>query len=209
MIGYIYKITNPNGKIYVGKTFRLKKRINNYKNLDCKSQKAIYNSLLKYGYDLHKIDILEKVECLEEELNNLEKYWINYYNSKNDGLNCTFGGEGMLGGKHSDETKRKISEAKIGKKLTEEHKNKISKSSKGKSKPLFTEEHKNNLSLVKLGKASNASIKVSVYKLTGEYVGTYESFSECQIKLGLRSRISDFIAGRIKHVNGYIFEINK
>ena len=207
MLGYIYKIINPNGLIYIGKTFRLNKRINNYKNLDCKSQKAIYNSLLKYGFNSHAIEILEEIECDDIKLNNLEQYWIKYFDSKNHGLNCTYGGEGILGKTHSDETKNKISESKKGKLLTEEHKCKIGKSLKGKKRNSLSTEHKKKLSAKKIGKISNSSIKVLAYTLSGEFVGEFNSFKECQEKLNLKSRISDFIAGRIKHVNGYKFEL--
>ena len=46
MIG-IYKITNPTNKIYIGQSIDIKKRFNQYKNLQCKGQKALYSSLLK------------------------------------------------------------------------------------------------------------------------------------------------------------------
>ena len=37
--GYIYKLESPSGKIYIGKTFNLKKRFSEYKCLNCKNQK--------------------------------------------------------------------------------------------------------------------------------------------------------------------------
>ena len=40
MKGYIYKITNPNGWVYIGQTTRLLYRQNKYKNKQCKSQPA-------------------------------------------------------------------------------------------------------------------------------------------------------------------------
>jgi len=49
-LGYIYKITSPSKKIYIGQTFYLSERKCNYKSLNCKKQKIIYNSLLKYGW---------------------------------------------------------------------------------------------------------------------------------------------------------------
>ena len=45
----IYKITNPNGKIYIGQSTNLLMRINAYKN-PRKDQPKIYASLKKYGY---------------------------------------------------------------------------------------------------------------------------------------------------------------
>ena len=48
MIG-IYKITNPNGKVYIGQSVDIEKRLSNYKRLSQSilEQPAIYNSLLK------------------------------------------------------------------------------------------------------------------------------------------------------------------
>lgn len=46
----------------------------------------------------------------------------------------TEGGDGGLGYKHTDETKKKMRKIKLGNKLTNEHKNKISESVKIKAK---------------------------------------------------------------------------
>jgi len=59
MIG-IYKITNPKGKIYIGQSINIKRRFNEYKRLNCSQQPKIYNSLLKYGSDNHKFEIIEE-----------------------------------------------------------------------------------------------------------------------------------------------------
>lgn len=57
MIG-IYKITNPNGKIYIGQSTNIDKRFYRYKRLECKGQIKLYNSLKKYGWDAHIIEII-------------------------------------------------------------------------------------------------------------------------------------------------------
>lgn len=44
MTGYIYKITSPSGKKYIGQTVKLKERIYYYKTLRCKKQSKIFNS---------------------------------------------------------------------------------------------------------------------------------------------------------------------
>jgi hypothetical protein len=109
----IYKITSPSNKIYIGKTINLKARQNRYKNLHCKGQAKLYRSLRKYGWEKHKFEIIE--ECLQPELDNKEKYYIDLFNTFNSeyGLNLKEGGQG---GKMSDETKKKISESNKGKK---------------------------------------------------------------------------------------------
>lgn len=48
MVG-IYKITNPNGRIYIGQSTDIKFRWGIYRKLKCKDQPSLYNSLKKYG----------------------------------------------------------------------------------------------------------------------------------------------------------------
>lgn len=83
----IYKITNPVGKVYIGKSINIGRRYREYKRLKIKKQYKIYNSLLKYGFENHTFEVLE--ECSVEELSCRECYWISYYDSLNrdTGLN--------------------------------------------------------------------------------------------------------------------------
>ena len=46
----------------------------------------------KYGIDIFSIDIIEEVPI--EQLSDKEQYWIQYYNSYNNGYNATIGGDG-------------------------------------------------------------------------------------------------------------------
>ena len=95
-MGYIYKITNNiNGKVYIGKTTKtveerwkghLKKK--NYK------KNKFYNALNKYGIDNFTIEEIE--ECDDDLLNEQEIYWINFYNSYENGYNSTGGGDGGI-----------------------------------------------------------------------------------------------------------------
>lgn len=87
MIG-IYKITNPNDRVYIGQSNNIERRFKEYNNLNnCKGQIVLYRSFLKYGIINHKFEILES--CDINELNIKERYWQEYYNvlGKN-GLNC-------------------------------------------------------------------------------------------------------------------------
>jgi group I intron endonuclease len=60
----IYKITNPNGKVYIGKSKNVLARYYKYSKLNCKKQGVIYNSLKKYGPKNHKFDIIEECDIL-------------------------------------------------------------------------------------------------------------------------------------------------
>lgn len=82
----IYKIVSPNRRVYIGQTKDYKKRKANYRKLNCKTQKKLYNSFIKYGFENHKFEIIE--ECLEEDLNCRERHWQEHYDVLNGGLNC-------------------------------------------------------------------------------------------------------------------------
>lgn len=130
----IYKITSPSGKLYIGKTVDFDSRITNYRNLNCHQQKAIYASILKYGWENHTVEILE--ESNPDKLNELEVKYIREYNSfKRDnplGLNLTRGGEGSLGRKDTDEVKKKRANKHIGTKRSSEARRLMSDKKKGK-----------------------------------------------------------------------------
>lgn len=125
----IYKITSPNNKVYIGQTIDFTQRCRKYKSNNFKGQIKLWNNCQKYNWNpIEAIKIIEN--CLISELNEREKYWINYFDSYKNGLNADLGGKGRSGFKHSDETKEKIRVANIGKKHTEETKQKISKAGK-------------------------------------------------------------------------------
>lgn len=86
MVG-IYKITNPNGKVYIGQSTDIDSRFVRYKKLDCKTQPKIYRSLKKYGIQNHTFDIIE--ECESKYLNVKERHWQEAYEVLGPkGLNC-------------------------------------------------------------------------------------------------------------------------
>lgn len=140
----IYKITNPKGKIYIGQTIDLVHRKSNYKRLNCKSQTYLYNSIKKYGWESHLLEVIE--ECDAKVLGKREKYWKSYFNVIEEGLNIRFDEE--RGGKLPPSTCKKISEAKKGVKYSKESSLKKSKALTGKPK---SEEHKQNISKAKKG----------------------------------------------------------
>jgi group I intron endonuclease len=107
MIG-IYKITNPKGKIYIGQSTNIESRERQYSRLDnCKQQIRLYRSLKKYGYSNHTFEIVE--ECEVEELNARERYWQDFYNVLEEGLNLRLTETSDRSGKLSEETKEKMS----------------------------------------------------------------------------------------------------
>lgn len=107
MIG-IYKITNPKGRVYIGQSVDIEKRKVNYSRLkNCKTQTKLYRSLVKYGYSEHIFEVVE--ECIIEQLNERERYWQDYHNVLEEGLNCRLTGADGKSGRLSEETvKRRV-----------------------------------------------------------------------------------------------------
>lgn len=82
----IYKITSPNHRVYIGQSVDVYYRWNRYYYiLNCKGQPLLYRSLKKHGVDNHKFEIIE--ECDVNKLNERERYWQDYYDVLNGGLN--------------------------------------------------------------------------------------------------------------------------
>lgn len=130
----IYLITNKiSNKKYVGQTVQtLEKRWKRHcwnSTLKRKDAMAITQAITKYGKENFIIEILEV--CVSQELLNLaEQKWINELNTLSpNGYNLSTGGNSK--GHLSDETKRKISLANIGKKISEETRKNLSESHKG------------------------------------------------------------------------------
>jgi group I intron endonuclease len=137
IISGIYGLRNKTtNKWYIGCSINIHKRwITAYKRISCKGQKKIYSALQKYGYDDFDKVILE--ECPQETFKSRETYWIEKYNSVQDGYNLAPGGEGgyrPIGIPCSEETKLKIGKANKGKKWTDEMKQAASVQRKGKLK---------------------------------------------------------------------------
>lgn len=97
-MGYIYKIWNDNNdKLYIGQTRQtVNIRWKQHKNkAEYERQPLlIYRAMRKYGIDTFHIETIE--ECDNSLLNQREIYWIQYYNSCDDGYNLTYGGDGGL-----------------------------------------------------------------------------------------------------------------
>ncbi len=112
----IYKIVNKiNGKIYIGKTISsLEKRITEH--LRAKGNWPFPLALKKYGIQSFEFSIIDTAD-IQSSLTEKEIYWIKFFDCKvPTGYNLTDGGDGVGGHKHTIETRRKMSEVKIGRK---------------------------------------------------------------------------------------------
>ena len=160
----VYMHITPNKKRYIGITSqKVEKRWNNgngYKN-----NKYFTRAIEKYGWDNIE-HIIISCDLSEKEAKEMEIDLIKKYDTTNPqmGYNITKGGDGVVGLKwddeakdkrseeysgegnpffnkhHSDETKKKISENKKGKKSSDETKRKISENHRdvsGEKNPMY------------------------------------------------------------------------
>lgn len=131
-MGFIYVVTNEvNNKKYVGQTTALKVETRWRQHKYGGVGPCLLKAYRKHGYHNFRYEVL--CECPNEDCDSLEIQYIKEldtlaprgYNLQGGGLNFSV---------HPD-TRRKISESKIGKPRSEETKAKVSESSKGKIIP--------------------------------------------------------------------------
>lgn len=97
MLSGIYKFeNNENGKIYIGQAqnlgVRYNNHFNNHNNENLKDYNTkFYRALRKYGFHNFTYEILELVDL--NNLNAREEYWIEYFDSFNNGYNGNKGGD--------------------------------------------------------------------------------------------------------------------
>lgn len=121
----IYKITSPSGKIYIGQSWNISSRKNQYKALNCKSQIHLYRSILKYGWENHQFSILCILYCPTQDLLDDQEcfFWKFYKKLGCTLLNIRYPGKG---GKMSEASKLKISIAQKGRVRSLEQRKKAS-----------------------------------------------------------------------------------
>ena len=168
--GIIYKAISPSEKIYIGRTImKLSKRRNTHYSQAYNKNSTLYNTafyraIRKYGKDNISWEVIYK-NIPESYLGHMEIITIELYNTYSNGYNSTKGGEGIIGYRHSDETKAKISKrskeywAKEGR-IALSGKN---STNYGKS---FSREHRAKMSIAHMGISSgenNPSAKLTLF----------------------------------------------
>ena|SRR5690606_33314110 len=179
MVGYIYKITNPKGRIYIGQTIRLEARISAYKNCYCIKQIRLYNSIKKYGWENHKFDVI-KIGLLEE-LNILERYFQEIYDVLGrKGLNCRLTATDDLCGRMRRES--------------------IEKSQNKRKKIKFSEETKLKMSISRTGKKYTSK---QIYNTITKVI--YKSVREAALDIGVNKQtLTNMLNGRQKNKYPYL-----
>jgi group I intron endonuclease len=134
MTMFVYAITNDvNDKAYVGlfSGQKLSQRMAVHRwDANGGSQIPLHRAMRKYGVDKFHITSIWSGHIPPENLKILEKYYIRCFQTKiPNGYNCTEGGDGSFGFKHSEETKQSIRDRVISEttrlKMSLLHKGKI------------------------------------------------------------------------------------
>lgn len=227
----VYMHEFPNGKKYVGITSQDVSR--RWRDGDGYYGQAVYNAILKYGWDniTHKIlfDGLTKEQAEEKEVEPIKLYKTT---SHENGYNVELGGNAV--GKVSEESKRKNSEAHKGLMAGEKHWNygkhwdecarkKISESHKGmrygnetlRKKSAISSGAGNPMYGTKLSPKRKEKLQAACVKAKSKPVvcietgKVYQSAAQAQRKTGICSRTIGYVANhdkRYKTAGGYHWE---
>lgn len=180
----IYKSTNKvNDKSYIGQTvnkFRIRKAGHRHDALRRKTNSYFHKAIRKYGWDNFTWEII--CECSsKEELDEMEFHYIKQYKCREyeNGYNLIdSGGSGMWGLKHTEETKRKISNGNKGKMTGDKNpacrpevRKKISESRmgqfKGRENPFYGKSHTDEMiQFFKESQLGSKSKMSKTYKIT-------------------------------------------
>ena len=93
----IYKLTSLiNGKSYIGKSTNVKRRIQDHfksvVGIQSIADQAVHHAILKEGFWNWTIEVI--TYCDKDQLNDLERYYIDFFKTQDYGYNRNAGGGG-------------------------------------------------------------------------------------------------------------------
>lgn len=167
----IYCYTScASGKSYVGQSWNIENRYgHDGRGASC----VFHNAINKYGWYDFECVIIEELgeDVAQEELDDTEEFWIQYLGTRVPaGYNLRMGGSH---GQHSESSKKKMREAKLGKK-----------------RPTFSKQWCENMSRSMRGKKHNDETKKKIAaKLKGnQHTKGYRLSQEHKRKIGDKHR---------------------
>ena len=127
-IQYIYKLTSPSGKVYIGRTDNFDRRMIEHKSVSKKIlNRSLYKAIRKYGWESFQKEII--AECNgEDNAQIIEEGLIKKYNSVKDGYNDTYAGNSRNIWKDNPE-------------LLEKQRKTLSEKFSGKKNPMYGKTH--------------------------------------------------------------------
>lgn len=210
----IYKITNTiNNKSYIGQSCNIEERWKRHKY--AKDNFAIHLAIQKYGIVNFSFSILE--ECSKEQLNDKEIYWIEYYNSIEDGYNMIPGGSNGAGYAKGI----KVQQYNLDGSFIKEYESALQAANEtlinhsdicrccrkeishaGKFQWKYSNSNK-QICPINIDKLSIQK-EINQYDLQGKLVNTYPSLAEAERMTGIRkSTICSVCKGKGKTAGGY------
>ena len=179
----------PNGKVYVGLTCHgdnIEEKRYGHNGSKYNKQPLVYRAIQKYGWDNIEHEIIANYINRESAIN-IEKDLITLYhsNEREHGYNLSPGGE--EGSYHSEESRKKMSEQRKGKKKSEEHKRKIGEARRGMK---MNEEFCRKMSEIAKNRHRDKehdprNTPVLQYRISdGEFIARYISFAEAARQTG-------------------------
>ena len=225
----IYSITSPSGKVYIGQSIDIEKRLYYYRTCwkHIERQRKLYSSFKKHGVENHIFEIVE--ECDLDILDEREIFYIDLFEATIKGLNIKLGG---MGGKQTQETKDRIGKSNIGisrpktpeqiEKLrgqtrTEETKLKMVMAKKGfnitwgdkiseakqKNPFKYSEESKQKM-------RENSGIPILQFTKDNQFIKEYTSAKQAERETGVKNdNICSCLKGKSKSAGGFIWRYKK
>ena len=197
----VYKHTSPSNKVYIGITIQ-KPELRWRKGKGYKNNIHFYNAIQKYGWDNFQHEILF-TGLTKDEAEQKEIELIAYYKSCNRryGYNIDHGGNSI--GHLSDEHKKKLRDANIGKCPSEDTRQKMSELFKGNNNPFYGQHHTEQIRK----KMSNShKVPIIQYSQNGNFIKIWNSAKDAGIETKIN--IGDITAcckGKGKTAGGYIW----
>ena len=200
--GIIYKFTNNiNGHSYIGQTINPKSRYQDHLGR-VKKNTGLDTAIAKYGAENFSYEVLYETPALpcyqvKELLNEKEIYYINKYDTYNNGYNQTLGGKGTVGmpcsekskefrkwyNAHrnellSDETREKL---RINAILNKDKMHSVEARKKMSDKNIFIQKSEESIQKMKdslKGRSTRQGVKINFYD-GDELIKQFDSRKEC------------------------------
>lgn len=191
-------INKTNGKRYVGVTSKVKPEHRWSNGLGYKENSHFYSAIQKYGWDGFEHVIIAE-GLTEQDAKSMEKDLIAKWKTQNRefGYNMTSGGDGTPDYHPSEETRRKLSIARMKENLSEET---LARRSAGLRGRKFSEEHKR-----KIGDGNSKPIQM--FSKDGILLREFKSARDAEEELGINhSHISQCCHGERNSTGGYLWK---
>lgn len=191
-------INKENGKKYVGITSKENPNHRWNSGRGYQENTHLYAAIQKYGWDKFEHIILYS-GLSEQEAKSMERRLIAKWDTQNPkfGYNMTSGGDGTPDFHPSEETRKKLSEARKRENLSEETLRRRSEALSGRK---FSDEHKR-----KIGDGNSKSIEM--YTKDGKFLRVLHSARDAEIQFGVsHSHISQCCHNKRRSAGGYIWK---